>query len=69
MRILWSFVGGMVVGAAAGMLVGLVTADPDDPRQQAIREAAWQIYEEARRAAEEQERALREEFERLTGLA
>ena len=69
MRILFSFISGALVGAAAGTLVGLITADPDDPRQQAIREAARRVYEEARRAAEEQERSLREEYERLTGLA
>lgn len=69
MRTMLSFVLGSLVGAATGALIGLITADPDDPRQQAIREAARQIYEEARRAAEEQERALREEYERLTGLA
>ena len=68
MRTLLSFVGGAVVGAALGTLVGLMTADPDDPRQQALREAARRVYEEAQRAAEEQEQALREEYARLTGL-
>lgn len=69
MRVFLSFVGGMVVGAGTGLLVGLMTADPDDPRQRVIREAVRQVYEEARRAAEEQESVLRAEFERLTGLA
>ncbi len=59
---------GVVVGGAVGFLVGVVTANPDDPRQQAIREYVRRVYEEAKKAAEEQESLLRSEYERRVGL-
>ncbi len=67
-RVCLSFLVGTLAGAAVGTLVGLVTADPNDPRQQTLREIVRQIYKEARRAAEEQESRLREEYKRMTGL-
>ncbi len=59
---------GALVGGAVGFLVGLVTANPDDPRQAAIREYVRRVYEEAKKAAEEQEALLRSEYQRRVGL-
>lgn len=64
-----AFAVGAILGGVVGFLAGLVTADPDDPRQQAIREFVWQVYEEAKKAAEEEESLLRSEYERRVGRA
>ncbi len=68
MGALFSLLWGTVVGSAVGFLVGITTADPEDPRQQAIRDAVSRVYEEARSAAEARERELLAEYRRMTGL-
>ncbi len=59
---------GMLLGTAGGFLVGLLTANADDPHQATIRDLVHRVYREARQAAEEEERSLWREYERLTGI-
>ena len=63
-----SFLWGTLIGSAMGFLLGLATADPDAVWQARIRERVQQVYREAREAAEAEERALEEEYRRLTGM-
>ncbi len=65
---LGAFLWGTLIGSAMGFLLGLTTADPDAPWQARIRERVQQVYREAREAAEAEERALEEEYRRLTGM-
>jgi len=67
MGILFTFAWGVAIGSAGGFVAGLFTADEEDPRQQAIREYVRQVWEEARRAAEEEEQKRLAEYERLIG--
>ena len=64
---LLTFTWGVAVGSVGGFVVGLFTADEEDPRQQAIRAYVRRVWEEARRAAEQQEQELLSEYRRLTG--
>ncbi len=64
---LLTFAWGVAVGSVGGFVVGLFTADEEDPRQQAIRAYVRRVWEEARRAAEQQEQELLSEYRRLTG--
>ncbi|GEM_PF-6106604 len=68
MGLLAPFLWGMATGAAGGFLTGLFTADEESPRQQRIREIVRYMWEEAKRAADEQERILLSEYSRLTGI-
>lgn len=66
---MWAFLAGLAIGYAGGFVIGTLTADPNSPWQNRIREAVQVVLEEARRAAEEEEQELRAEFQRFTGVA
>ncbi len=68
MGLLMPFVWGLTAGTVGGFVAGLFTADEQDPHQQRIREFVRYVWEEAKRAAEEQEQILITEYERLTGV-
>ncbi len=63
-----AFLWGLFLGSTGGFLVGVFTANPEDPRQAAIRRIVLQVYQEARQAAEAEEQSLWAEYERLTGV-
>ncbi|NPA91307.1 MAG: hypothetical protein GXO55_07665 [Chloroflexi bacterium] len=68
MGILLPFLLGFSTGATGGFLVGLWTADEDNPAQENIRAFVRHVWEEARRAAHEEEQRRLQEFQRMTGL-
>lgn len=69
MRTFLSFTVGVLLGVAIGILFGLVTADENNPRQRALREAVATIRQEARQAARAQRTQLEAEYTRLVGRA